>query len=88
VEYAALADDLGGLPALPLDRAAVARAEEVQGLVAGTSQHRAATVVGLYIAAVAEVNAVKLIHHDRHFDAIAAITGQPAEWLAPRGTLD
>ncbi len=87
-EYAALADDLAALPELPLGAAAVARAEEVQALLAATSQHRAATVVDLYIAAVAELNDATLIHYDRHFDAIAEVTGQPIEWLAVRGTLD
>ena len=29
-----------------------------------------------------------LLHYDRHFDAIARVTGQPTEWLARRGSLD
>ena len=29
-----------------------------------------------------------LLHYDRHFDLIAESTGQPAEWLARRGSLD
>jgi len=84
----ALSDDLSGLPQLHLDGAAVSRAEEVQRLLARTSQHRAARVVDLYVAAIAEVRGATVIHYDRHFDAIAAVTGQAAEWIAPRGTLD
>lgn len=87
-DYVALADDLAGLPELTLDEVAVARAEEVQALLAVRSQQRAASIVDLYIAAVAELNEATLLHYDRHFDAIATVTGQPAEWLAPRGTLD
>jgi len=26
-------------------------------------------------------------HYDEDFDRIAAITGQPVQWLAPRGSL-
>ena len=87
-DYVALADDLADLPDLPLDDAVVVRAEEVQSLLAVTSHHRAASIVDLYVAAVAELNDATLIHYDRHFDAIADVTGQAAEWIAPRGTLD
>ena len=87
-EYVSLADDLRGLPELPLDDRAVARAEEVQALLARTSQHRGASIVDLYIASVAEVCDATLLHYDRHFDAIAAVTGQSAEWIVPRGSLD
>jgi hypothetical protein len=34
------------------------------------------------------VHAVTLLHYDRHFDLIAAESGQETEWLARRGTLD
>ena len=87
-DYVALADDLGGLPELALDDRALARAEEVQAVLAETSQHRAARAPDLYIAAVAELNDATLLHYDRHFDAIAVVTGQPAEWIAPRGSVD
>jgi predicted nucleic acid-binding protein len=40
------------------------------------------------IAAVAEVHEVTLLHYDRHFDLIARATGQLAEWLTRRGSLD
>jgi len=87
-DYLALADDLSALPELPLDEAVTARAEEVQSVLAGRSHHRGPTPADLYIAAVAELNGATLVHYDRHFDAIARITGQPTEWIAPRGTLD
>jgi hypothetical protein len=28
-----------------------------------------------------------LLHYDRDFDLIAAITGQPAEWIVPAGSV-
>jgi len=87
-DYAALADELESLPELELGQAAVSRAEEVQALLAERGHHRAASIVDLYVAAVAELNDAVLLHYDRHFDAVAHVTGQPSEWVAPRGTLD
>ena len=51
-------------------------------------RHRGPGVTDLLIAGIAEVNEVVLLHYDRHFDAIVRATGQPAEWLAKRGSLD
>jgi hypothetical protein len=88
VDYATLADDLAALPQVPLGEPVAARAEEIQAMLAGRSHHRGPTPVDLFIAAVAELNELTLVHYDRHFDAIARVTGQPTEWIAPRGTLD
>ncbi len=87
-DYRALALDLSDRPSLPLDSRAAAAAERAQARLAEKSQHRGPTPVDLLIAAIAEVNSAILLHYDRHFDAIARVTGQPAEWLAPRGSLD
>jgi predicted nucleic acid-binding protein len=59
----------------------------IQAVFAERSQHRGPSPVDVLIAAIAEVNGVTLLHYDRHFDAIARVTGQPMEWLARRGTL-
>ncbi len=56
--------------------------------ILGSAQHRAPKPVDLLIAAVAESHGVVLLHYDRHFDAIVRATGQPAQWLAKRGSLD
>lgn len=88
VDYATLADELAGLPDAPLDERAGARAEQVQMMLAAKSHHRGPTPIDLTIAAVAEANGATLLHYDRHFEVIARVTGQPTEWLAPRGTLD
>jgi hypothetical protein len=45
-------------------------------------------VVDLLVAATAARYGAVLLHYDRHFDAIARVTGQPTEWLARRGTFD
>jgi predicted nucleic acid-binding protein len=41
----------------------------------------------LLIAAAAEAAQVQLLHYDEDFERIAAITGQPTRWAAPRGSL-
>jgi predicted nucleic acid-binding protein len=87
-DYERLAYDLDQLPRLAFDRRAAVRAEGVQALLASHSQHRGPAPVDLLIAAIAETNEATLLHYDRHFDAIARVTGQSAEWVAPRGTLD
>lgn len=87
-DYSALVDDLASLPDVAFDTAVAERAEEVQGLLAVRSHHRGPTPVDLYVAAAAELASATLLHYDRHFDAIAKVTGQPTEWIAPRGTLD
>ena len=41
----------------------------------------------LLIAGVAERHSATLIHYDQDFDTIAEITGQPAEWVVPAGSI-
>lgn len=57
------------------------RAVEVQGILANRGQHRAVKVPDLLIAATAELAGLTILHVDKDFDLIAAITGQPTEWL-------
>jgi len=87
-EYTALRGDLAFLPHLPLDARAAELAASAQERLAGTSQHRGPKPIDLLIAAIAEAAGATLLHYDRHFDAIARVTGQPTEWLARRGSLD
>lgn len=87
-DYAALRSELDSLPKASLDEGAAFRSEVVQGLLAEKGQHRGPGPVDLLIAAIAELNGLTLVHYDRHFDVIARVTGQPSEWIAPRGTLD
>ena len=42
----------------------------------------------LIIAATAERHGATVLHYDGDYDMIAAVTGQPAEWVAPPGTAD
>jgi predicted nucleic acid-binding protein len=86
-DFARFADELDGLPHLPLLRETETLASRAQAVLSQRSQHRGPKPIDLLIAAIAETHGAVLLHYDRHFDQIARVTGQPAEWLAPRGTL-
>jgi predicted nucleic acid-binding protein len=77
-----------GFTDLPLLSAIGDRAREVQALLARTTQHRAAGVIDLLTAAAAEHYGATVVHYDRDFDHIAAVTGQPTRWISPAGSLD
>jgi len=42
----------------------------------------------LIVAATAERYSLIVLHYDGGYQRIAQITGQPAEWIVPRGTAD
>jgi predicted nucleic acid-binding protein len=87
-DFASLQGLLRSLPTLPLDEAASAEAYEIQSSLVIRAQHRGPRPMDLLIAAIARIHGAILLHYDRHFDAIARVTGQPMEWLARRGSLD
>jgi predicted nucleic acid-binding protein len=87
-EFREIAEEIEGIRMLSLDSRAVAAARRAQAKLAERGQHRGPKPVDLLIAGVAESHRAVLLHYDRHFDAIARVTGQPAEWLAKRGSLD
>lgn len=57
------------------------RALEVQGMLAGRGQHRAASIPDLMVAATAELADLVVLHLDKDFDLIAELTGQHVERL-------
>jgi predicted nucleic acid-binding protein len=71
---------------VPLTQEVFDRAVEVQGELARQGHHRL-PIPDLVIAAAAESAAVTVLHYDADFDWIAKVTGQPMEWVAPRGSL-
>jgi predicted nucleic acid-binding protein len=75
-----------GFVELPLHAEIGRRAQAVQAMLARRSQHRAAGIVDLLTAAIAEHYAAIVLHYDSDFDSIAAVTGQQVHWVAPRGT--
>ena len=87
-DYGALQVLLSSLPELPLDTEASKAASDTQSALSARAQHRGPRPMDLLIAAIASLNGAVVLHYDRHFEAIARVTGQPMEWLARRGSLD
>lgn len=63
------------------------RAIEVMSLLSKRGAHRSASVPDLLLAAVAERAALTVIHYDKDFEAIGAVTGQRMEWVVPAGSI-
>jgi hypothetical protein len=72
---------------LPISEVMADRARDIQVRMAARGHHRAAGVIDLLTAAVAEHHGAVILHYDADFDHIAATTGQPHTWIVPRGTL-
>ncbi|MBI4730411.1 MAG: PIN domain nuclease [Acidobacteria bacterium] len=87
--YEELAAELQALHHLPCGAEQFDRALDVQHELAqrGGLHHRSVKIADLIIAASAEAGETVLWHYDEDFDRVAAVTGQPAEWIAPRGSL-
>ena len=63
------------------------RAGQVQRALAEEGL-RGRKVPDLVIAAVAESASLTVLHFDADFDHIAAVTGQPTEWIVERGSVN
>ncbi len=87
-EYDLLAEELQALPSAPCGEDVFARALEVQARLArGALHHRSVKIADLVVAAAAELAGHVIWHYDEDFDRIARVTGQPARWVAARGSL-
>ncbi len=73
---------------LPVTEVIAERARDVQIRMTARGHHRAAGVIDLITAAVAEHHGAVILHYDADFEHIAAVTGQSHTWVAPRGSLD
>jgi hypothetical protein len=71
---------------LPVSEVIADRARDVQLRMAARGHHRAAGVIDLLTAAIAEHHGAMILHYDADFEHIAATTGQPHKWIVPRGT--
>lgn len=72
---------VASMPVEHITAAIEARAIEVQMLLADRGQHRAPSIPDLLIAATAELARLTVLHVDKDFDLLAAITRQPIERL-------
>lgn len=72
---------VSSMPVEHVTPAIEARAVELQMLLADRGQHRAPSIRDLLIAATAEAARLVVLHVDRDFELIAAITNQPIERL-------
>lgn len=72
---------------LPITEVIAERARHVQIRMAARGHRRAAGVIDLLTAAVAEHYGAVILHHDPDFEHIAATTGQPHAWIVPRGAV-
>ncbi len=88
-DYDRLASELAALHHLPCGTEQFERALEVQQMLAHQAalHHRSVKIADLVIAACAEAGEATVWHYDEDFDRIATLTGQPAEWVVPRGSL-
>ena len=85
--YEVLWGALHGQRWLEVTAAAMSRALEVHRALAARSQHRHFRLPDLIIAATAEVHGATVLHYDADYDRIAAVTAQPVEWVAAKGSL-
>jgi predicted nucleic acid-binding protein len=87
--YRQLEDELQAMPWIRMGRTEWERAITVYGLLSdrGRAAHRSVPHADLLISAAAEISGIELVHYDRDYDLIAAVTGQPAAWARPRGSL-
>ena len=72
---------MSSMPVEYLTPAIEDRAVEVLALLADRGQHRAPSIPGLIIAATAELAGLTVLHLDKDFEVIAAVTSQPVERL-------
>jgi len=81
-----LAEALGVFELVQSTADHVRRARLVQRLLAATHQ-RGRKVPDLLVAAAAEARSLTVLHYDADFDRIAAVTGQPCQWVVPAGSV-
>lgn len=85
-DYEASLEERRALNDVPITPKVTSRAIEVQRELARTSQHRI-PIPDLLIAAAAESASLTVLHYDADYERIVAVTGQPHEWIALRGSL-
>ena len=82
-----VADRLAAFEALPMPVELWARSRETQLALAASGDHRRVPPADLLLASTAEVAGVSLIHYDRDYERIAAVSDLQHRWLVNDGDL-
>jgi predicted nucleic acid-binding protein len=78
---------LAAFESVPMPDDIWSHARETQLTLAVNGDHRRVPPADLLLAAAAEQARVQLVHYDRDYERIAAVTGLRHQWLVPDGTL-
>lgn len=84
-ELTQLRAELAALPYLHLNAAAEQLVGDVMAALAARGQHRT-PAPDLMLATTAQARSAVVLHYDADYERIAAVTGQPHEWIVPRGS--
>lgn len=84
-EFTRIRVDLAALPHLAMSPEAERNVVEIMAALAQRGQHRT-PLPDVMLAAVARAHSAVVLHYDSDYERIAGITGQPQEWIIPRGT--
>lgn len=87
VRAQAIADQLDAFQSVPMPSPLWDRAREVQLLLAARGDHRRVPPADLLLAAAAEDANVPLVHYDRDYERIAAVTDVESQWFVADGSL-
>jgi predicted nucleic acid-binding protein len=87
-DHGRLASALRALPRVEITETIVERALDVQTQLAKRSQHRGIAPPDLIVAACAEHAGLTVMHYDADYERIAEVTGQPMQWVVPRGSVE
>ncbi|KAA8890326.1 PIN domain nuclease [Nocardia colli] len=64
------------------------RVNDIQIELIRAGRHRALSLADLVIAATAERHGYTVLHYDGDYDIVAAVTGQPSQWVVQAGLAD
>jgi predicted nucleic acid-binding protein len=84
-ELARVRLDLSTLNYLHMNPVAERHLVDIMAALALRGQHRT-PIPDLMLAAIAQAHSAVVLHYDSDYERIAAVTGQPHEWILPRGT--
>ncbi len=84
-ELARMRLDLSSLAHLHMTPVAEQHLVDVMAALALHGRHRT-PIPELMLAAIAHAHSAVVLHYDSDYERIAEVTGQPHEWILPRGT--